>query len=754
MLALAASGVSQDYLAGENDNNPIDYLISNGTKWIFGDEEEPTLNIARVGQLLTAVSAANQNPFAFGPENINLISLIKNQYDPNVRVFGSSSEQDVTDQVWALIGLASAYQSVPTEAVGWLSSVQATDGSWDDGFGSYLDMTPLAILALTAGDESNLDKASIELGLNYIKDNQKINGGWQTSWDTTTNANTTGMILQAMSAAGADPASQEWAQPEGTAVDALVNLQQDNGAIGGDFTNAYSTADAILGLSGQPIFNLSRISRTGRAFEFIFSAQEADGGWGSVGQTFDVILAARAAGWDPTTIKTGNNFPLEYLKDNLIPYLENGPDAIGKAILGLVAAGQNPRNFNSIDVVEKLIETYDNETHAFGSPENTWHQVFAVLGLFAANEPIPTDVVETIISLQQADGGWEYSAGFGSWPDNTSIAIQALLTAEIALDSEAILNGVKFLTSFQLNDGGWGDASSTAFVLFTLNALGIENNSWRTEFGTTPMDELFSFQLPSGGFMFSTEYPDENLMSSTSAALASVGGHFIIAPDNKPSKNIAGLVIQPDDENAFASCVPIVKDHISGLALLDASGAPYKIKDGFIDSILDVSNPRGGTNYWSYWSWNGREWEFSNVGVNESKVLPGSIEALYLTSWEIFPSPAPEIVPFLNHICEQYLLKNYQVQPYLHLFDIEEEFNSESSIVALQITPDEESESTQIEINDSSTLETPQELTSPPQGVVHEQKSLSLIPIIIIGLVGLGIVVFLIIWSIKRKSNA
>ena len=62
VLALAASGVSQDYLAGENDNNPIDYLISNGTKWIFGDEEEPTLNIARVGQLLAAVSAANQNP--------------------------------------------------------------------------------------------------------------------------------------------------------------------------------------------------------------------------------------------------------------------------------------------------------------------------------------------------------------------------------------------------------------------------------------------------------------------------------------------------------------------------------------------------------------------------------------------------------------------------------------------------------------------------------------------------------------------
>ena len=753
VLALAASGVSQDYLAGNNGNNPVDYLISDGTDWVFGDEEEPTINVARAGQLLTAVSAANQNPFAFGLEDINLVSMIKNQYDPNVGVFGGSSDQNVTDQVWALIGLASAYQSIPLEAVEWLTSVQAADGSWDDGFGSYLDMTPLAILALTAGGQSNLDTTSIELGLNFIKDNQQINGGWQTSWDTTINANTTGMILQAMSAAGVDPASQEWAQDESTAVDALLNLQQDNGAIGGDLTNAYSTADAILGLSGQPIFNLSRLSRIGRAFEYIFSAQESDGGWGSVGQTIDVILAARAAGWDPTTIKTGNNFPLDYLKDNLIPYLENGPDAIGKAILGLVTAGQDPRNFNSIDLVEKLIETYDKENHAFGSPENTWHQVFAVLGLFAADELIPTDVVQTIISLQQADGGWEYSVDFGSWPDNTAIAIQALLAAEIEPNSEAILNGIKFLTSFQLDDGGWGDASSTAYVLLTLNALGIENNSWITDFGTTPMDELFSFQLPSGGFMFSTEYPDENLMSSTSAALASVGGHFILAPDNKPSKNIAGLVIQPDYENAFASCVPIEKDHISGLALLDASGVPYKIKDGFIDSILDVSNPQGGTNYWSYWSWNGREWEFSNVGVNESKVFPGSIEALYFTSWEIFPSPAPEVFPNINSVCGLNFLKNYQVQPYLHFYDIEQELRHETSLVALQVNYDKQIESSQKDINDSPQTERTEELLPTIEGVAQEQKSLSLIPIIIIGLVGLGVVVFLIV-SFKRKNNA
>lgn len=751
VLALAASGVSQDYLAGEDANNPVNYLISDGTMWIFGDEEEPTINIARAGQLLTAVSAANQNSYAFGPESINLVSLIKNHYDPNTGIFGISTDQDVTDQVWAIIGLASSYQSIPAEAVEWLAEVQADDGSWNDGFGSFLDMTPLAIMALGAGGEEIPNLTSIELGLDYLKTNQQINGGWQTSWDTTTNANTTGMALQAISAAGGDPASQDWTQLDGSPIESLVNLQQENGAIGGDFTNAYSTADAILGLSGQPLYNLSRIRRTGYAFEFIFAAQEPDGGWGSVGQTIDVILAAYAAGWDPTTITTGNRNPLDYLKENLNPYLENGPDAIGKAIIGLVAAGEDPHDFNSIDLVEKLIETYDGENQAFGSSENTWHQVFAILGLYSAGEPSPGDVIMTLKSLQQPDGGWEYSVGFGSWPDNTAIAIQALLAAGTPADSDVILDGIKYLTSLQLDDGGWGDASSTAFVVTALNALGIVNNAWQTDFGTTPMDALFSFQLPSGGFMFASDFPDENLLSTISAAYAAVGGHYIIPADKKPKTQIAGLIIQTDQENAAAACVPIEKEYISGLALLDISGAPYKINDGFIDSILDVSNPPGGTNYWSYWSWNGREWAFSNVGVNESKVLPGSIEALYFTSWEIFPSSPPEVIPYLNSVCDLDFQKNYQVQPYLHLYDIEEELRGESSINALQVTHDEQVESSQIEVIDTSKQETPEGFLPTQEGVTQKQKSLSLVPVAIIGLVGLGITLFLI-WSFKRKK--
>ena len=38
--------------------------------------------------------------------------------------------------------------------------------------------------------------------------------GWQTEWDTTTNANTTAVILQAISSLGQSPADETWQEAE------------------------------------------------------------------------------------------------------------------------------------------------------------------------------------------------------------------------------------------------------------------------------------------------------------------------------------------------------------------------------------------------------------------------------------------------------------------------------------------------------------------------------------------------------------
>ena len=85
--------------------------------------------------------------------------------------------------------------------------------------------------------------------------------------------------------------------------------------------------------------------------------------------------------------------------------------------------------------------------------------------------------------------------------------------------------------------------------------------------------------------------------------------------------------------------------------LLAASGVAYAAPEGFVESILDISNPDGETNYWSYWHWDGQAWVFSTAGAGDATVLPGGIDAWHFTSWEVFPSLPPDVVPNLSAMC-------------------------------------------------------------------------------------------------------
>ncbi len=734
VLALAAAGLPQELLTSSQGLTPVDYLADQGYDWIFESENgEQELNLARAGQLLTAVAAANQDPYAFGSERINLTYLIHDQYDPNSGVFGNATPNDVTDQVWAILGLASSYASVPQDSVTWLSQAQQADGSWDDGFGSTLDMSPLAIMALLSSSYLHENDPEILLALDFIAKNQQSNGGWQTEWDSTTSANVTGMIFQSLYAAGHQPTDLAWTKEDGSPLDALLQIQQENGAFGADYINAYGTADGILGLSGKPLYDLGHVRRVGRAFAFVFDAQDDDGGWGSTGQTLDVIIAAHAAGWDPQTITTNDRSPLTFLADNLEAYIENGPDAIGKSIIGLVAAGQDPANFNGLNLVQALIDNYNSTIAAFGDPENTWHQALSILGLKAANVEIPEGALQTLLDLQREDGGWEYATGFGTWADSTALALQALLASGLSSGDGAIQNGLAYLRGQQLESGGWGDASTTSFVIMGLNASGLNPDEWRTQSNNAPIPDLLSYQKPSGAFMFSEDFDDDNLMATTAAVLALIGSHYYLQPTLETPTNSVGLVIQDDQDTIATACVNIEGKSISGLALLKDSGIPYKAQDGFLDSIMHRSNPQDGTLYWSYWHWDGREWIFHTSGAGDTDVLPGSLEAWYLVSWERFPSPPPEYTPNIKVICGENQLKNYAAQPYLHYYDLNKTAASVNQTLKFTVQPYS------------------QDIESTAEELQSETKPLSTTPLIIIGVLGI-LVITLFVWLLIRKK--
>ena len=754
--ALAAAGYSQDQLISDSGNRPVDFLSIQGSPWVNQEESDtPGYSVARAGQLLTAVAAANQDPHNFGAESSDLIYELKAHYDPNTAIFGTAAEENVMDQVWAIIGLTANNASVPLEAAGWLASAQGEDGSWNDGFGGFLDTTPLAVLALIGSDHYEVESGTIQSALNFMKENQKSDGGWQTEWDDRTNANITGVMLQAISAIGQSPEDDIWQKTDGNPLTALLNVQGENGVFGGEFANAYSTADAIIGLMRRSITSLGTLQAVSEAFDFLIDLQGEDGGWRSVGQTIDVMLAFHAAGWQPNSVITGGKTPVEFMSENLEAYLESGPDAIGKTILAITSAGFDPMNFNGIDLSQRLLETYDESTLAFGSAQNTWHQAFTILGLHTANIEIPKGVLDTLVELQQEDGGWEYSAGFGSTSDSTALAVQVLHAGGYTKDNPIIGKALDYLKTSQTEDGGWGDSSTTAYALMTLNLLNEPADSWKTESGKAPEANLLTYQKSNGSFVYSWEYPEDSIMSTASALLAFFGGDYIVQASEIPQQNYAAVVVDPGEGQTQTACVAFSGESISGLDLLEESGFDYQAdQDGFIESILNVSNPDGGTNYWSYWSWDGREWAFQNAGPAGSTVLPGTVEAWHLTSWEQYPSMPSEYIPDINEICGVDVLVDFQQQPYI---DFNNLFQALSKGMQKNMVESGEpaTEETQAQTGDITEEAAPDQSQTPlgtkmPEKT-EERTADNLFPLPIVLIIGLGILTFGILAVLYNK---
>ena len=207
--------------------------------------------------------------------------------------------------------------------------------------------------------------------------------------------------------------------------------------------------------------------------------------------------------------------------------------------------------------------------------------------------------------------------------------------------------------------------------------------------------------------------------------MAVLSGSYIVHREILDGINHAGLIISPNDADITSSCVSFNAASITGFELLDRSETVYAIQDGFINSIMDITNPQGGTMYWSYWRWNGREWTFNNTGTANSVVYPGSIEAWLFTSWEVFPSLPPNYIPNLNQICNQIVLKNYSDQPYLNYWDL-----NPTSVLLM----DEHSE-----------------LDESIQDEPVEESGRSILPLIIIGVVGVIVLIIILTVLIKKK---
>ncbi|MFE3139569.1 prenyltransferase/squalene oxidase repeat-containing protein [Streptomyces scopuliridis] len=323
---------------------------------------------------------------------------------------GLYGEKDPTyDGVWrqslAMMGQFAASVRPANQAVAWLKGQQCANGA----FPAYRpdpatpcdaktmvdsNATAAAVQALSTLGEQ---RPAMDRAIAWLRSVQNKDGGWSYTPGTPSDANSTSLVIGALTAVGVRPTSVR--SPEGkNAYDALVGLSipctTEAGADAGAFAyqpdasgklsaNDDATAAAVLAGVGKrlvsgpvkagpapecvPAGDLSpeRAARNGAAY--LASALAATGHLDQppmpgaddsaplpdIGNTAEAVLALTATGYGDQA-----NRALEWLKQNSGAWAqENGPAAYAQLILAAHATDTDPRNFGGIDLVERLNAT-------------------------------------------------------------------------------------------------------------------------------------------------------------------------------------------------------------------------------------------------------------------------------------------------------------------------------------------------------------------------------------------------------------
>jgi prenyltransferase beta subunit len=179
-----------------------------------------------------------------------------------------------------------------------------------------------------------------------------------------------------------------------------------------------------------------------------------------------------------------------------------------------------------------------DETAGVFAPDNGFN-AWGILGTAALSETVPASAVAALAAQQQADGGWEWQAGFGADTNTTALAVQALLATGADPADPAVVAALDFLKSAQQPDGGFvydpaapefgSDANSTAYVVQALAAAGEDaaDERWTVK-GVTPYAFLLSLQQPDGSFVWQAGTP-ANLLSTAQVIPALLGRPYPLA---------------------------------------------------------------------------------------------------------------------------------------------------------------------------------------------------------------------------------
>ncbi len=372
-----------------------------------------------------------------------------------------------------------------------------------------IDETAWALIALSKHKDIDKVTDKINSAIEYLKAEQSDTGGFDMMGCGDT-PQYTAVVIQALMANDIDPLSSEWKKVEGNLVSSMIHDQMEDGTF---------RACKLLG-------NNVDIPSTERAFAALADLYEGESMYKDVEPQLDPsdiikniikevkdyykndqhynylqAMALNIIGVDKSKIASR----LELRKDEedrIIIVYDNDVEMIAKDIMGIIAAGENPSDYNGKNKVKELQDAQDDNGE------------FKIEDDFSISSQ-----AYAIIALDMAAGNYDVDKAVRNlitkYDDSIKKDIYTVSSTIIALSNHKNINGVEDkinaciedLKSMQLETGGFsydnGDNSLAsevseydAIAIQALIAAGINPlGEDFTKDGRTIVDAMMSFKV-------------------------------------------------------------------------------------------------------------------------------------------------------------------------------------------------------------------------------------------------------------------
>jgi hypothetical protein len=260
-----------------------------------------------------------------------------------------------------------------------------------------------------------------------------------------------------------------------------------------------------------------------KALEYLKNRQVEDGG----------ISGVTVTAWAAMAISASEQSFNDW--GNLIDYLEKkskvlDPDKATdweRHALAIIACNKNPNNFSGINFIEKIISFYDGIQ--FDEESIMYDDYFGIISLISSGFKTIDSIVQNtksyIIGKQDENGGWGDA-------DSTAAAIMALISAGEENDSKVITDALSHLKTLQTNNGGfrsWSETNtaSTAWAVMAIVATNGDptSNHWKKN-GNDPISYLINLQQEDGSFNWAEDKSINPEWMTTYAIPALLGRNY------------------------------------------------------------------------------------------------------------------------------------------------------------------------------------------------------------------------------------